>query len=87
MFGGYFLALGVESQSVFVVHLKSVHPEISFAGFGVAGGDAGEGDEAAGVLGPALQDGEIEERKIVVADDFFAGARCDSLGEKFSGFG
>jgi hypothetical protein len=34
-----------------------------------------------------LQDGEVEEGKIVVLDDFFAGAGGDGLGEELSGFG
>ena len=70
-----------------VVDLEAVHAEIALAGFGIAGDDAGQGDEAAGVLRPALQDGKIEQREIVVLDDFFAGAGGDGLGEKFSGFG
>ncbi len=87
MFGCYFLSLPVGAGGFCVVDLEGVHAEISFSGFGVAGDDAGEGDEAAGILWPALQDGEIEEREIIVLDDFFAGAGGNGFREKFSGFG
>lgn len=87
MFSRDFLSLPMRAQRVFVVDLEAVHTEISFAGLRVSRGYAGQGDEAAGVLRPALQDGEIEERKIVVADDFFTGSGGNGLGEEFSRFG
>jgi len=87
MLGGDFLALPVGAGGFGVVDLEAVHAEISFASFWIARCDAGQGDEAAGVLRPALQDGEIEERKIVVADDFFTGSGGNGLGEEFSRFG
>ena len=87
MFGGDFLALPVGASGGGVVDLEAVHADIAFAGVGVAGDDAGEGDEASGVLRPALQDGEVEEGEVVALDDFFAGACGDGLGKKPSSFG
>ena len=87
VFGGDFLSLPVRAGGVGVVDLEAVHADISFAGFRVAGDDAGESDEASGILRPALQDGEVEQGEVVALDDFFAGSGGDGLGEKFSGFG
>ncbi len=87
MFGCDFLALPVCAGCFGVVDLEAVHAQVSLAGFRVAGGYAGEGDEAAGILGPALEDGEVEQGEIVVLDYFFAGAGGDCLGEELSGFG
>ena len=77
----------MHSRSGGVVDLQAVHAYIALAGFWVASGYAGEGDEAAGVLRPALQDGEVEKGKVVVFDYFFAGSGGDGLGEELSGFG
>jgi hypothetical protein len=87
MFGCYFLPLPMRACGFGVVYLEAVHAYVALAGFWVAGDDAGEGNEASRVLRPALQDGEIEERKIVSLDDFFAGAGGDDLGKKLSSFG
>ena len=87
MLGGDFLSLPVSAGGLSVVDLQAIHAEISFACLGIAGGDAGERDEAAGVLRPALQDGEVQQREIISLDDFFAGAGGDGPGEKLSGFG
>jgi hypothetical protein len=87
MFCRYFLSLPVRSSGFCVIDLEAVHAKITFSGFGVAGGDAGEGDEASGVLRPALQDGKVEEGEVVVLDNFFAGAGGDRLREESSGLG
>ena len=87
VFGGHFLALPVHSGGALVVDLHTIHSDIPFASFRIAGDDAGQGDEASPVLGPALQDGEIEEREIVALDDFFAGAGRNRLREKLAHLG
>ena len=87
MFGRHFLSLCVKAEGVFVVDLEAVHAYVAFAGVGVAGDYARKGDEAAGILRPALEDGEIQQGEIVALDYFFAGAGGDGLGEKLSGFG
>jgi len=87
MFGGDFLALPVGAGGGGVVDLEAIHSDIPFATVGVTGDDAGESDEASGVLRPALQYGEVEEGEVVALDHFFAGAGGDGLGEKLSGFG
>ena len=44
-----------------VVNLDAIHADVAFAGVGVFGNDAGEGDETSTVERPAFEDGEIEE--------------------------
>src|ERR1700730_2306764 len=87
VFGGNLLSLPVRAGGGGVVDLEAIHPDISFAGFGVAGDDARESDEASSVLRPALKDGEVEQGEVVSLDHFFAGTGSDRLGEKFAGFG
>jgi hypothetical protein len=87
VFGRNFLPLPVSAKRAGVVDLEAVHSDVAFAGFGVAGNDTRKSDEASGILGPALQDGEVEKGEIIVLDDLFAGAGGDGLGEKLSGFG
>ena len=45
-----------------VVNLDAIHADIAFAGVGIFGDDAGQGDEAAAVERPAFEDGQVEER-------------------------
>ena len=87
MLGGDFLALPVGAGGGGVVDLQAIHADVALAGLGVASDDAGESDEASGVLRPALQDGEVEQGEVVALDDFLAGAGGNGLGEKLSGFG
>ena len=87
MLGGDFLALPVHAGRALVVDLHAVHTDIALTGFGVARDDAGERDEAASVFGPALQDGEIEQREVVALDDFFARAGRNGLREELAHFG
>ena len=79
-----FLALPVHAGGAFVVDLHAVHADVAFAGLGIAGDHARQRDEAARILGPALQDGKIQQRKIVALDDFLAGAGGDGLGEELA---
>jgi hypothetical protein len=82
--GGYFLALPVHACGALVIDLHAVHAYVALAGFWVAGDYARESDEAARVFRPALEDGEIEEGKIVALDDFFAGAGWNSLWKELA---
>ena len=84
VFGADFLALPVHAGGALVVDLHAVHADVALAGLGVAGDHAGQSDEAAGILGPALQDGKIEQREIVALDDFLAGAGGDGLGKELA---
>ena len=84
MFGAYFLSLPVHAGGAVVVNLQAVHADVAFAGLGIARDYAGESDEAAGILGPALQDGEVEQREIVALDHFFAGAGGNGFGEELA---
>ena len=85
--GGYLLALGVEAGGALVINLQTITAHVALAGLGVACDYARQGDKAACVLRPALQDGKVIEREIVFADYFFAGARGNGLGKKLSHLG
>src|ERR1700719_1428158 len=90
VFGGYLLALPVHAGGFCVVDLHAVHAYVALAGLatltaGVAGDDTGEGNEAASVLRPGFQDGEVEEIDVFAAmDDLFAGGVFggDEFGEE-----
>ena len=81
------LSLPMRASGLAIVDLEAVHAQVSFSRLWVPRGDARERDEASGVLRPALQDGEVEQRKVVAFDDFFAGAGGNCFWEKLSGFG
>ena len=83
MLGGDLLALPVHAGGLAVVDLHAIHADVALAGAGVAGVDAGQGDEAAAVVGPALEDGEVVEVEVVAEDDFLAGGvfGADGFGE------
>ena len=73
-----------------VVDLHAVHADVALAGFGVAGDDAGQGDEAAAVLRPGFEDGEVEEIDVFAAvDDLLAGGVFggDDFGEEAADLG
>jgi hypothetical protein len=81
--GGDLLALPVHAGGLAVVDLHPIHADVALAGARVAGDDAGEGDEAAAVVGPALEDGKVVEVEVVAANDFLAGGvfGADGFGE------
>ncbi len=81
------LPLPMRAEGVGIVHLQAVHSYVAFAGLWVARDYAGESDEAARILGPALQDREVEQGKVIALDYFFAGAGGDSFREKLAGLG
>ena len=87
VFGGDFLALPVHAGGGGVINLDAVHADVALAGFGIAGDHAGQRDEAAAILRPALQDGKIQQREILFLDDFFAWAGGDDLGEELAHIG
>ena len=55
-----FLPLPMHAGGVLVIYLHAIHADVTLAGLWVAGDYAGHGDEAAGIFGPALQDGKVE---------------------------
>ncbi len=59
VFGGDLLPLPVHAGGARVVDLHAVHAHVALAGAGIARDDAGQGDEAAAVLRPALQGGKL----------------------------
>src|SRR5580704_14052241 len=54
------LPLPVQAGGVLIENLETIHSDVPLAALGIAGDNAWKSDEAACVLGPALQDGEIE---------------------------
>ena len=64
MLGADFLPLPVHARGALVVNLHAIHADIALAGFRVAGDHARQGDEASGILRPALQDGKVVQRKL-----------------------
>jgi len=85
MFRGNFLALPVHAGGVFVIDLHAIHADIALSGARIASDHAGQRDKAPRIFRPALQDGEVEQRKVIALDDLFAwpggyGAREESSG-------
>ena len=81
--GGYLLPLPVHAGGLAVVDLHAVHSDVALAGAWVAGDDAGQGDEAASVVRPALEDRKGIEVDVLFDDDLFAAGLfgADGLGE------
>ena len=81
--GGDLLPLPVHAGGLSVVNLHAVHADVALARARVAGDDAGEGDEAAAVMRPALEDGKVVEVEVVAANTFLAGGvfGADGFGE------
>ena len=75
MLGGYLLPLPVHAGGLAVVDLHAIHSDVALARARVAGDDAGQGDEAAAVVRPALEDREIVEVEVLAPDHFLAAAR------------
>jgi hypothetical protein len=84
VFGGDLLPLPVHSGGAFVVHLHAVHPEIALSRSRVARGHARQGNEASGILRPALQDREVEHREILALDHFLAGPVVHGFRKKLA---
>ena len=80
--GGDFLALPVHAGGALVVDLHAVHADVALAGFRIAGDDAGQRDETAAILRPALQNGKVEQREVVALDHFLAGRRSRQSWER-----
>ncbi len=85
--GSLLLALPVHARAVGTIHLEPIGPRISLAGLRIFGDDRRQGDEASAVQRPALQDGKIEQRKVVALDDFLAGAGGNFLGKELAHLG
>src|SRR5215469_5414520 len=81
MFGALLLALPVHASRALVVHMQAIRADVALAGLGISRNYRRQRDEAPAILGPALQDGEIEERKIALLDDFLARPSLDVFWE------
>ena len=69
------LPLPVHARSLLVIDLHAVHADIALAAFPIAGDHAWQGDKSPGVLRPALQNREVEQREFIPANHFFARPR------------
>ena len=87
VFRRYFLALPVHAGGAFVVDLHAIHAYVPLPCFWIARDHARQRNEASAVFGPALEDGEIEQREIVALDHFFARARGDGLRKELAHLG
>ncbi len=87
VFRALFVGLPVHAAGAFVEDLHTVHAAVALAGVGVFGEDHGERDEAPAIVRPALQDGEIEEREAVLADDLLARPFGDDPGKESAHLG
>ena len=87
MFCCYFLALPVHTSRTLVIDLHAVHAYVAFPRFRIARNHARQRNEPSSVPGPALQDGKIEQGKIVALDHFFAWARGHGFWEELAHLG
>ncbi len=98
MFRGHFLPLPMHSGGLAVVDLHAIHADVALAFIGrcgacrltrIAGDHAGERNETASILRPALQNGKIEDVESLPKDDFLAGGilGCNHLGEELAHLG
>src|ERR1700675_2788250 len=72
MFCAGLLSLPMHAGGAPIVNLHAIHAEVAFAGFGIARDHTRQGDEAAGVFWPALENGKVVERKAITENDFLA---------------
>ena len=80
--GALLVGLPVHARGALVVDLHAVHAAVALAGVRVPGEDQRQGDEAAAVVGPALQDRVVGQREAVAPDDFLAGPAGNRLREE-----
>ncbi len=82
--GGNFLPLPVHAGRLAVVDLHAIHADVALACARVARVDAGQRDEAAAVMRPALENGKRVEVEVVFENDFLAGRvlGADGLGKR-----
>jgi hypothetical protein len=77
--GGVFVDMPMHAGGVAVEHLQTVHAHVPAAGLGMAGEDQGQGDVAAGVERPTLQDGQRPQIDLGPGvDHLLAGASAHS---------
>ena len=87
MFGAMLLALPVHAGAALVVDLHAIGADVALAGLRIFRDHRRQGDEAAAIERPALQDRKIEQREVVVPDDFLARARRNFLGKELAHLG
>ena len=85
--GALLLALPVHAGAALVVDMQAIHADVALALRRVFGHDRRQRDEAAAVLRPALQDREVEQREVVVLDDFLARPALHFFGEELAQVG
>ena len=84
VFRGDFLPLPVHASRALVIDLHAIHTDVALACLWIARDHARKRDEPSCIFWPALQDGKIEQRKIIALDHFFTRAGCDGLGKKLA---
>ena len=76
-----FMNMPVHARRILVVLLQTIHADVALASLGIFRKNERQRDEGAAVLGPALQDRQDVERRIVHLYDFLARRFLDVLGE------
>ena len=79
MFGALLVGLPVHAGGAAVVDLQAVAAAIALSGIGIAREHHRQGDEAAAVLRPAVQNGKAVEREIVALNHVLARSRGHRL--------
>ena len=79
--GAMLLRLPMHSGGARIEHLHAVTAHVALARFRILGDDHRPRDISAAVLGPALQDGKIEQRKTIRPDHILAFAVAHGLGK------
>src|SRR5882724_5315736 len=78
------LALPMHAGRFAVVNLHAIHADVPLSRLWISRDHAGQRDKPPGIFRPALQDGKIEQRKIVALDDFLAWSGRNCLWKKFA---
>src|SRR5260370_17200372 len=84
MLGWYFLSLAVHAGAGRVIDMHAVHADVALPCLGITGDYAGQGDEPATILRPALEYGEVQKRKVLLLDYLLTRSGWDSLGKELA---
>ena len=87
MLGAVLVSLPVHGCGAFVEDLHAVHAAVALSRLRILAEDQGHGDEAAAVPGPALENGEIQQRELSRLDDLLADTPAHHLRRQGRQFG
>ena len=70
--GAAFVQVPMHPERLIVENLEAIHADVALAGVGIVREHQRQGDVAAAVIGPALQDGQLRELEVLTAIHFLA---------------